>query len=121
MRLNIRIMALLFGILFIALIGRFFLDVALTSRSSRSKNDNRMAFSILGLALIIIGYCGVFFGNLIKAAVSRQREYLADASAVQYTRNPSGIAGALKVIAMEGSVVSSSNSKIGRASCRERV
>lgn len=110
MRLNIRIMALLFGILFIALIGRFFLDVALTSRSSRSKNDNRMAFSILGLALIIIGYCGVFFGNLIKAAVSRQREYLADASAVQYTRNPSGIAGALKVIAMEGSVVSSSNS-----------
>ena len=46
----------------------------------------------------MIGYIGVFFGNLIKAAVSRQREFLADASAVQFTRNPQGIAGALKKI-----------------------
>src|SRR5262249_1569027 len=51
-----------------------------------------------GLALYVLGYIGVFFGNLIKAAVSRQREYLADASAVQFTRNPDGIAGALKKI-----------------------
>jgi hypothetical protein len=52
----------------------------------------------LALALLIIGYTGVFFGNLIKAAVSRQREFLADAAAVQYTRNPAGIAGALRKI-----------------------
>lgn len=111
MRLNIRIMALLFGILFITLIGRLFIDASFTrSYSSRSKNDNRMAGALFGVALIVIGYCGVFFGNLIKAAVSRQREFLADASAVQYTRNPDGIAGALKVIAMEGSQVTSSAS-----------
>ena len=47
---------------------------------------------------MVIGYAGTFFGGLIKAAVSRQREYLADASAVQFTRNPDGIAGALKRI-----------------------
>lgn len=111
MRLNIRIMALLFGILFITLIGRLFIDASYTrSYSSRSKNDNRMAGALFGVALIVIGYCGVFFGNVIKAAVSRQREFLADASAVQYTRNPDGIAGALKVIAMEGSQVTSSAS-----------
>src|SRR5262249_59465633 len=53
---------------------------------------------LVGLALYVLGYVGVFFGNLIKAAVSRQREFLADASAVQFTRNPDGIAGALKKI-----------------------
>lgn len=111
MRLNIRIMALLFGILFITLIGRLFIDASvMRSHRVRSKNDNRLAGLLFGVALIVVGYCGVFFGNLIKAAVSRQREFLADASAVQYTRNPEGIAGALKVIAMEGSQVKSSAS-----------
>ena len=52
----------------------------------------------MGLGLVIAGYLGQFFGNLIKAAVSRQREYLVDASAVQFTRNPTGISGALKRI-----------------------
>jgi Zn-dependent protease with chaperone function len=49
-----------------------------------------------------VGYVGVFFGKLIKAAVSRQREYLADSAAVQFTRNPEGLAGALKKIGAEG-------------------
>jgi len=89
MRLNIRLMGVLFGILVIAIIGRILL------RTRGKKNP----LPLLGLALIIIGYVGVFFGNLIKSAVSRQREYLADASAVQFTRNPSGISGALKKIA----------------------
>jgi hypothetical protein len=53
---------------------------------------------LTGVALIVIGYIGVFFGRLIQSAVSRQREFLADASAVQFTRNPDGIAGALKQI-----------------------
>lgn len=93
MRLNIRLIGILHGILVLALIGRAFLY---SSGRSRSKNSGgAVAF---GLALLIIGYIGVFFGRLIKAAVSRQREYLADASAVQYTRNPAGIAGALKKI-----------------------
>ena len=59
------------------------------------------AIFLLGLAVVILGYIGVFFGNLIKAAISRQREFLADASAVQFTRYPGGIAGALKKIGGE--------------------
>lgn len=53
---------------------------------------------MLGLALLLAGYIGVFFGKLIKAAVSRQREYLADSAAVEFTRNPDGLAGALRKI-----------------------
>ena len=56
---------------------------------------------MLILALVVVGYVGLFFGRWIKAAVSRQREYLADASAVQFTRDPQGIAGALKKIAIQ--------------------
>ena len=94
MKLNIRLIGLLHGILLIGLIGYYILRS--TSRSRRSKDSGGIA--LLGLGLVVIGYSGTFFGNLIKAAVSRQREYLADASAVQFTRNPEGIAGALKRI-----------------------
>lgn len=94
MKLNIRLIGLLHGILLIGLIGYYILRG--TSRSRRSKDSGGIA--LLGLGLVVIGYSGTFFGNLIKAAVSRQREFLADASAVQFTRNPEGIAGALKRI-----------------------
>ncbi|MFV1984061.1 MAG: M48 family metallopeptidase, partial [Thiohalomonadales bacterium] len=89
MRLNIRLIGILYGIMIIGLIGEFFLYSS--SHRSNSKNNNML----IGLGLIVIGYAGTFFGNWIKAAVSRQREFLADASAVQFTRNPDGIAGAL--------------------------
>lgn len=98
MRLNIRLMALLFGILFIALIGRLMLHAGRGLSLSREGRKGAALILVVGLAMMAIGYVGVFFGNLIKAAVSRQREYLADASAVQFTRNPESIAGALKVI-----------------------
>lgn len=99
MRLNLRLVALLHGILVIALAGRLLLHA--TGRStSRSKDDKgRAALLLLAVGLIILGYVGLLFGKLIKAAVSRQREFLADASAVQFTRNPDGIAGALQKIA----------------------
>ncbi len=93
MRLNMRLVALLHGILVIGLVGYFVLRSAGVSR-----RKNAGAQLALGLGLIVIGYCGTFFGNIIKAAVSRQREFLADASAVQFTRNPQGIANALKKI-----------------------
>jgi Zn-dependent protease with chaperone function len=93
MRLNLRLIGILHGILLLALIGRILLRGA---GRGRSKNGGGIAF--FGLALLAIGYIGVFFGNLIKAAASRQREFLADASAVQFTRNPDGIGGALKKI-----------------------
>lgn len=100
MRLNIRLMAILFGILFIGMIGRFLFEAAFHGGRHRSSNDknNPLPLIAIGGCLMVIGYCGVFFGNLIKSAVSRQREFLADASAVQFTRNPDSIGGALKVI-----------------------
>ena len=94
MRLNIRLIGLLHGILLIGMIGYYILRSLTHGR--RSKGSGGAV--ILGLGLVVIGYAGTFFGNLIKAAVSRQREFLADASAVQFTRNPDGIAGALKRI-----------------------
>ena len=102
MSLNIRLIGVLAGILFIAVIGRILLEVGARSggRRSRSKEGGGGGAALLaiGLALFLVGYIGYFFGSLIKAAVSRQREFLADASAVQFTRNPGGIGGALRQI-----------------------
>lgn len=98
MRINMRLVSLLYGILVIGLIGEFFIRAANNRNSRRSGKDSPGVLIALGLGLMAIGYAGIFFGNLIKAAVSRQREFLADASAVQFTRNPEGIAGALKKI-----------------------
>lgn len=99
MRINMRLIALLHGILVIGLIGQLLIRSASNRNIHRSSKDNSpVAILALGVGLLVIGYSGIFFGNLIKAAVSRQREFLADASAVQFTRNPDGIAGALKKI-----------------------
>lgn len=92
MKLNLRLIAILHGILFIGLIGRTI------ARESGKSRKNGLGAVLFGVGLMLIGYGGTFFGNMIKAAVSRQREFLADAAAVQFTRNPDGIAGALKKI-----------------------
>ena len=97
MRLNLRLMGILHGILVIGLIGYWVLRFSPRSSGGRKKGGGG-AIMFLGLALLIIGFVGVFFGKLIKSGVSRQREFLADAAAVQFTRNPPGIAGALKKI-----------------------
>lgn len=98
MRLNIRLMGALFGILVLSLIGRRVLRGSYFV--GRSKNSNGGAIVLVAVAVTLVGYIGLFFGRWIKSAVSRQREYLADASAVQFTRDPDGIAGALKKIAV---------------------
>ncbi len=102
MRMNIRMMGILHGILMIALTGSVLMRLSLGaghSRRSRRDSDGGVIYLIvIGAALYVIGYIGRFFGQIIKSAVSRQREFLADASAVQFTRNPRGIAGALKKI-----------------------
>lgn len=108
MRMNIRLIAILNGILFLGHIGYYMLRGSRGSRIrvSKSQGNNKNSgggIMLLALGLVVIGYLGSFFGNLIKAAVSRQREYLADASAVQFSRNPRGIAGALKVIGSHNS------------------
>ncbi len=101
MRLNLRLIGVLHGLLIVALAGRLLLEIGGRSRGGSSSGRGGNAVAMLffaGLALWILGYIGVFFGRLIKAAVSRQREFLADASAVQFTRNPDGIGGALRKI-----------------------
>ena len=102
MRLNLRLISIVHGILVLGLIGYYTVRLVGSSRRGRSNNKDggvQAALLLFGLSLMVIGYVGTFFGTLIKAAVSRQREFLADASAVQFTRNPDGIAGALARIA----------------------
>ncbi|MCK2094511.1 M48 family metallopeptidase [Thauera aromatica] len=96
MRLNLRLIGLLHGILVLSLIGRVLL------RGGGRGGKSRSPFALLGLLLVAVGHVGVLCGQLIKAAVSRQREFLADAAAVQFTRNPAGLAGALRRIAGYG-------------------
>ncbi len=94
MRLNIKLMGVLFGILVLGIIGRKLLE------NMRHVRDSKGTVPILvaAVAVTVIGYGGVFLGRMIKASISRQREFLADASAVQFTRQTGGIAGALKKV-----------------------
>lgn len=100
MKLNIRLIAILNGILCISLVGRILMDFRSRSYRSydRDRKDPLAALPVIGLLLYLVGYLGVFFGSLIKSAVSRQREFLADATSVQFTRNPLGLSSALKKI-----------------------
>ena len=112
MRLNLRLIGIVHGILVISIIGRLLIRASTNRNSgyvstSRDGNKGNGALFLLGGGLALIGWIGVLSGRLIKAAISRQREFLADSSAVQYTRNPLGISGALKKIGgwMKGSQI----------------
>ena len=107
MRLNIRLMGGLHGILLLGMTGYYLLRVTrYVGRSRSSKGGNAaVLLLVLGIGLVAIGYIGFFFGQWIKSMVSRQREFLADASAVRYTRNQQGIADALKKIGGMGSTL----------------
>ncbi|MES3631140.1 MAG: M48 family metalloprotease [Longimonas sp.] len=102
MRLNIRLMGVLNGILLIAILGRTLLRATFYSSMGRRRSDDNKSQLVMiaaGVGLLVVGSVGLLCGRLIKSAVSRQREFLADAAAVQFTRNPKGIGGALKKIA----------------------
>lgn len=112
-QMNISLMGIIHGLLIIGLTGRIILEFAgRGTRVRSSKNDGAQVVAFLiaaGIILWIVGSCGMLFAKLIKSAISRSRERLADASAVQFTRNPAGLAGALKKIGglSYGSLISS--------------
>ena len=121
MRLNVRLMGVVFGILCIGQLGRLMMragmNPSLGSRGfRRDKAGGAVPIAMLGVAVMMIGWIGELFAKLIKAAVSRQREFLADASAVQFTRNPHGIAGALAKIGGHGRGAEVSAPAAGEAS-----
>ena len=119
MRLNLRLVGLLHGILVLGLIGHGVLRSFRVRRvgGSRGKGGGAVAAVLaIALGLIIVGFGGTLLGGLIQAAVCRQREFLADASAVQFTRNPGGIAGALKVIGGSGAGSELASPQAGEAS-----
>lgn len=109
MKLNQRLMGWIYGLVMISALGTGLLRVLRHVRGSRNSKGNGLILIIvvLGAGLWLIGSIGVLFSRLLQAAISRQREYLADASAVQFTRDPSGIAGALKKIGSAGGHISS--------------
>ena len=109
MRLNVRLIGILFGILVIGIIGR---KILFNVRGGRDSKGTAAVF-FLAFVLLLVGYIGLFFGRLIKAGLSRQREYLADASAVQFTRQTDGIAGALKKVGglVDGSKLSAADAE----------
>jgi Zn-dependent protease with chaperone function len=124
MRLNMRLIGVSFGILVIALTGRMVLRGLSHSRSSSNRGGQVLLLGLAaGVTLVVVGYIGVLFTRLIKSAVSRNREFLADASAVQFTRNPHGIAGALKKIAvspLRATLTSAESEEIGHMLIAER-
>ncbi|MDG1838444.1 MAG: M48 family metallopeptidase [Phycisphaerales bacterium] len=107
MRLNLRLVAVINGVMVLGIAGLFLIRVVAYSmlfggggRSGKDKNGMAIALAIIvfGALVAAVGFLGTLMARLIQAAISRQREYLADASAVQFTRNADGIAGALRRI-----------------------
>ncbi len=111
-RLNIRLAAYIHGLVVLTAIGRFILELVgdISRVRSRSSNKERAGVALvagaIALFFLTFGLLGRLVSTLMKAAVSREREFLADATAVQLTRNPDGLAGALKKI---GGAVNGSN------------
>jgi len=120
MKLNMRLIGWLFGIMMLSMLGKMLFHSLRFMRVRGNGKDNNggliIALLLAGVALIVIGSVGVFFARMIQAAISRQREYLADASAVEFTRDPSGIAGALKKIGGQEFGSDISNAKASEAS-----
>lgn len=119
-RLNLRLMVIIAGLIALSVLGRHVLYSFGRAGMMRSRRrmggrngggQGQIVILLAGLAFLVIGAIGVWSSRLIKAAISRQREYLADASAVQFTRNPQGLAGALKKIRGHGARVRHPNAE----------
>lgn len=99
MRLNIRLVGWIFGLIMISMLGQTLFRIAAISPRSRSRDNDKgsaaMIFLFVGIALLVVGLVSQIFAQIIQAAISRHRERLADASATQFTRNPTALANAL--------------------------
>jgi len=102
MRLNVRLIGILAGIVIVGEAGLVIIKLA-----AEANDSGAIPIALWGALVAAVGYVGVFCGRMIKAAVSRQREFLADASSVQFTRNPDGLVSALEKIGKEGRVLAS--------------
>jgi Zn-dependent protease with chaperone function len=111
MRLSIRLMSMVFGLMAVALAGRLLLRLASSGRGSR-RDKNVAPLLLLGAGIAVIGQIGFWAGRILQAWISRKRESLADASAVQFTRNPLGLRDALVRIAAQGTVPRTANSSM---------
>ena len=109
MRLNLRLIGIIHGIMLLSYLGYFVLRSSWYASLGGGRNNAAAVLPLAGLALLVAGSAGAFCGGLIRAAVSRQREYLADAAAVQYTRNPRGIGGALQKIGLKYGLLKNPN------------
>lgn len=98
MKLNMRLMGFTYGLFVLTLLGRIMLQPGGNRAYTRGRSKNFAAIAAAGLALFILGWIGYFWGRIFQSSVSRQREFLADASSVQFTRNPEGLIGALTKI-----------------------
>ena len=100
--LNLKIFSLIFGLTWTMLIGEFLFRTAIQTRRSRSSGKNKgggvAVIALIALVFYVLGFLGQIFAQIIQSAISRQKEFLADASSVQYTRNVNGIKSALKRI-----------------------
>lgn len=99
MKISMRLAAMIMGFFCVLWLGLRLLEVAGIQRGGREKGANPVALA--ALILMVAGSITWLAGNILKCSVSREREYLADACAVQFTRNPEGIANALRRIAYE--------------------
>jgi Zn-dependent protease with chaperone function len=114
-RLNMRLMAMVFGLVALYVLGRGFV-YSMAFRRRRSSGRGAAPLLLIGFALFVLGLLGALFGRILQSAVSRRREYLADATAVEFTRNPVGLANALKKIGatQAGSRVNNSHAEEAR-------
>ncbi|MCL2104141.1 MAG: M48 family metallopeptidase [Kiritimatiellaeota bacterium] len=110
MRLNIRLIGVLHGIFALTILGVLFMRIAARIRGGKKNGGGiKLVLLVLGVVCWLVGQIGFFFGRLIQSSISRQREFLADASAVQFTRNPGGLADALKIIGVKSSGLDAPN------------
>ncbi len=101
MRLSIRLMSMVFGLMAVSLAGRLLIRLSASGRGS-SRDRGVVPLFMVGIGIAIIGQIGFWAGRILQAWISRKRECLADASAVQFTRNPEGLRDALVRIAAQG-------------------